>query len=110
MSFEPVVHNEIPAMTESEINKLPLRDADVLRHVGLRTPRPRTPPLAQHVPRHPSPLGIVLAGDGAPGDIGILTEKEGLEESLSSESDSSISLDTESDEEAQGGVAVEKEF
>lgn len=114
-SFEPIIHDEIPALTDAEVTKLPLRDAEVLKRIGLRTPPPVTPPAAVRLDAarvSPSPLGLFLESDGSGGamlengmeggeKVGLLEEEEG-----SSESDSSISLDTESDEELGGGVAV----
>ncbi len=44
MSFNPVLNNEVPAVTEKEITKLPLLDPSVVCNLGLReTPKPLPP-------------------------------------------------------------------
>jgi hypothetical protein len=38
MGFEPALNNELPAVTESEISKLPILDPSIVRNLGLRQP------------------------------------------------------------------------
>jgi hypothetical protein len=67
MSFDPVLNNEIPAVTETEITKLPLLNPDIVRNLGLR---PVEKPLPR-LPIHASIEALRHAADGSDDKISV---------------------------------------
>ena len=98
MSFEPVVQNEVPALSSAEMNKLPVHDPEVVKGLGLRG---RAPPKLE-------PHSWAMSDGGESREYDFITEKVDWdgEGSGSSASSTSGCGDSVLDDAGEGGVTV----